>query len=467
MTRYGTYALQFVVSLGIASKLGPYYLGVYGFIQLILMYFQQINFGIPHSLNVFLVHEKKDKDRCERYISNSLWLYGVVSFIVLLLYLYAQLFSPDIFGSYKIDKFLPAISIIAILVYFNSIFSTILRARNKVNQLSFVLSVNVLINGIALLLFESYTLIWALLASQILSGVITSFVAIKSGVLPKLPNAIPALAIQKAILHKGLYLFLYNSCFYIINVSNRTIISIYYAVEEFGLFTFSFTIAHGVMMLLDSLMTLIFPKVIDLLSFKDVKVVEKNINTVRIAFVSSSHLLIYVGMLFFPLLVALMPTYSSALTSLNLIALTILMNTNGYGYTSLLIAQNKERTSAFISICALVVNVLCGMFLVTIVHVSFSYVILATVVAYLVFTFLCYMYGRRLLGVFTWRNAILHFFPIRLLVPYAAALAISIFQAEILVFIPIVLFVILNWKDIMAIKQLALKLYKNPNIADI
>ena len=63
LSRYGTYGLQFLVSLSIAAKLGPYYLGIYGFINLIVSYFGQINFGIPHSLNVLLVHHKSDNKK--------------------------------------------------------------------------------------------------------------------------------------------------------------------------------------------------------------------------------------------------------------------------------------------------------------------------------------------------------------------------------------------------------------------
>ena len=71
-----------------------------------------------------------------------------------------------------------------------------------------------------------------------------------------------SLTYQGAILKKGLLLFLYNTCFYFIIISVRTIISGNYEVEEFGLFSFSFTLAHAVMLLLESLMFVIFPKMI-------------------------------------------------------------------------------------------------------------------------------------------------------------------------------------------------------------
>lgn len=75
-TRYFTYGLQFVMSLIIAVRLGPYYLGIYGIIQLILNYINQINFGIPHSLNVLLVHNKQNLKKQNSLILNSIVLYS-------------------------------------------------------------------------------------------------------------------------------------------------------------------------------------------------------------------------------------------------------------------------------------------------------------------------------------------------------------------------------------------------------
>ena len=81
--RYTSYVIQFIISLVIAALLGPYYLGIYGFITLILNYCAVINFGIPSSLNVLMVHHKSNDKLCGDYIGNSFFIYCILSIILL------------------------------------------------------------------------------------------------------------------------------------------------------------------------------------------------------------------------------------------------------------------------------------------------------------------------------------------------------------------------------------------------
>ena len=92
-------------------------------------------------------------------------------------------------------------------------------------------------------------------------------------------------------------------------------------------------------MLLDSFNTIIFPKTLDLLSDGDKQQKAYCLEKMRKGYISSSHMLIYLSMIFFPVLIWLVPKYQIALTSMNMIALSILANTNSYGYSTMLIAE--------------------------------------------------------------------------------------------------------------------------------
>ena len=465
--RYGTYALQFIVSIAIATRLGPYYLGIYGFINLILSYFTHLNFGVPHSLNVLIIHNKNDYKKSGNYIANSLWLYFLVSMLVLILFLIVKYFNIQLNKDYTIDKYLFLIALIAILTYINSILSTVLRVRNKVVRLSVVQSLNVLINLIVVSLFNGELLVTALVLCNLLSNVIVLLICVCSNILPDFRETDLSLKVQKEILHKGFYLFMYNSCFYFITISIRTIVCGNYCVEDFGAFTFSFTIANAVMLLLDSLLTIIFPKIIDLLSSNNLVLIEHTLNNIRIGYISSSHLMIYTAMIFFPIILLLAPQYENSLTTMNLISLAVLMNTNSCGYSSLLIAQNKEKTSAVISLLALLSNIILGVILASVLKVNFSYIILATLLTYLFFSFMCVWKGKALLGMSSFEYALKNFFPIRLLIPYLCALIISCFRIEFLIWTPLTVYIIFNWHDLRIIKKMAIKIVNNSNIADI
>ena len=268
-TRYFTYGLQFIMSLIIAVRLGPYYLGIYGIIQLILNYINQINFGIPHSLNVLLVHNKQSLKKQNSLIINSLVLYSYLNFFLLLVLGIVKYFKFTEYGEIDIDKYLVLLSIIAALTYYNSIFSTVIRFKNKVNQMSIIGSIPVFVDMCVVWFFEKEELVMALTMSNLISCSFTIVYYKCIGVYPKCKKDNINISMQSIILKKGLYLFMYNSCLYFMLLGIRTIVSTNYSIKEFGYFTFSFTIVNAIMLLLNSLDVIVFPKVIDKLSVKN------------------------------------------------------------------------------------------------------------------------------------------------------------------------------------------------------
>lgn len=75
--------------------------------------------------------------------------------------------------------------------------------------------------------------------------------------------------------------------------------------------------------------------------------------------------------------------------------------------------------------------------------------------------------GRKMLGNSRVGDIIKTFFPIRLFIPYMIAFVISSFEMEFLIPVPVLLYISLNWRDLVSIKQMGMKLVHNPNIADI
>ena len=467
VTRYVTYGLQFIISLIIAVRLGPYYLGVYGLVNLILSYFGQINLGIPHSLNVLLIHNKNDIEKQERYILNSAFLLFALSFLIMIAVVLCTLFDFGQFCEYAISAYIPFIIAIAILTYFNSLVTTVIRFRNKVQFLSVIGTIPVLLSLAVVPFFRNERLVLALVCANLFSSSLILLLGIISGVFKTIRIENIRIAVQNEIIKKGFYLFFYNSCFYFILIVVRTIISSNYSIEEFGFFTFSFTIANAVMLLLDSLNIIVFPKTIDLLSHDNVGNKLTILNKLRVGYITLSHLLVYFAILLYPIFVLLFPQYSEALTSMNMVSLAILMNTNSYGYVTLLIAQNREYIAARISLIALTITIVVGLFMVKFGNVEFSYVILSMLIAYLLFSFIAAYEGNKVLGCKSFGYTLHHFFPIRLLIPYCVALQLSLLKCSLLSFLPILIFMMLNYNDLRYLFFLASKLKDTPNIIDV
>ena len=248
----------------------------------------------------------------------------------------------------------------------------------------------------------------------------------------------------------------------------RTIISSNYAVEDFGQFTFSFSLAHAVMLLLESLTFIIFPKVIGKLSSRNNDEVLQTIREYRSIYQTSAHGLIYLALCFFPFLISFFPKYDAALTSMNLVALTVLMDTSRSGYAELLIARSKERKLAVITIIALVLNCVLSLFEVKILQVRFSYVILASMVTYYFLALTLSIMGKKEIdGKSSFPAILFDVFPVRLLIPYLCALLLASFEVENFMFLPILLFIMLNYKECSTLFVLAKRILVNPEIVNL
>ena len=466
-SRYAVYGLQFITSMVVAGKLGPYYMGVYGFLQMILMYLTQINFGIPHSLNVLLVHNKENKELSDNYIGNSLLVLSALSLLVGIFYFYYRIFGIASFERYQVDKYVIWICIVGILQYFNTVYAVVVRIKNKLRLLAFLQSLTILLNFIAIWIFTSETLITVLVANNVLSNIICLYLVYKNGCFPKLSNIHIRKEIISEIVKKGFYLFLYNSCFYFIVISVRTIISANYAIEEFGKFTFSYSVGHALLLLSGAISTIVFPKMIDKLSSRNIQEVNQVLSTVKVSYISASYFLVFLALPFFPALLYFLPKYQDAIYALNLIALAVLINTNSFGYSTLLIARNKEKYSALISFLSLIINVGVALLLVKVFHVHYSLVILSIMITYLFFTIASTFVGTRIIGQYSLRRVLSDTFPIRLLVPYVVAVLLSVYHIENFIFLPLLLYVLLNRNDIKIIVMYIKKMISNQNLTDL
>ena len=466
-SRYLTYFIQFITSLIIAAELGPYYMGIWGFILLLLNYFQQINFGIANSFNVLYVLHKDNEKECNNYIGNSLVLLVYLSILVISFFLYYQLFGISYFDKFHVDKYIIWVSMIAVMQYFVIFFLNLFRVKNQLNRVTFCQSIIVLLNFACVFFFKGEELIQWLVAGYVVGNLLCIVMALTSGSIPKINEMKFSKRVQLIILKKGLYLFLYNTCFYFIIISIRTIISGNYSVEEFGLFTFSYTLANALMLVLDALMFIIFPKVIDKLSSNNNEEVNNTLHFLRTTYITSAHLLIYVAIPCFPLVLHFLPQYSGALMSLNLIALTILINANSSGYLELLISRNKEKLAAALSATALLVNCILALFMVKVLHVSFSTVIVSTLITYLFFSMAAMYFGRTIVGKFKLKDFLFQYFPLRLLIPYLLALIFIFNGLQDWLIVTMLIFFVMNIKVFERIMDALKTILIKPDVVNL
>ena len=467
VTRYVTYFVQFIVSILIAAKLGPFQLGVWGFVLLLINYFNIFNFGIPNSTTVLMVQHKKEQELAGQIEVSSMVLMGVISLIILTIGCYYAVFGIPLFEKYQIGSLCYLVCAIAILQHFVSLFSLIARVRGSIKEVAFAQTVIPMMTLMAVFLFSDR----ALLLSLVLCYLTGNALAILLFIQKKLVHfqGHPTREACQTIIHKGKYLFAYNVCFYLIFLSTKTVVSSYYSVEEFGFFTFAYTLANAVLLMMQAFTAIVFPKLIDKFGSNNYVEISKVLHEVRDSYVTMAHAIMYTAFLFFPILISFMPKYQDALPVIMYMGLTLLLYANSFGYSTLLIAQNAEKRLAVISFVSLSMNIAIALLLASVAHCNYKYVIFATMLAYVCFTLFCVVTGKNIIRTRkTIFDIVEESFPMRLLLPYMLMIASVIMQGNIIFLVAaILIFGFLNTRQIKGIISLFKRLLYNPNMVDV
>ena len=109
-----------------------------------------------------------------------------------------------------------------------------------------------------------------------------------------------------------------------------------------------------------------------------------------------------------------------------------------------------------------------GVILVVLFEVNFSYVIIATLIAYMVSSFLFVYEGEgMLLGQKSLKITMKHYFRLRMFIPYILAFIISCFNLEYLIPIPLVIYLLLNYRDLYFLLEFGKKIVNKPQVVDI
>ncbi len=466
-SRYGTYFIHFINSLFIAVYLGPYYLGVWGFITLVTSYMNHLSFGISDSVTAIISVNKSKDFYVQKIIGTAITMLLGLSVIAILFFTINEVFNFNLGSRYEFSTYSPIVVSIGILIYFNQLFNHVFRVYGKLFEIAFSQTIFPVLMMFAIIFFRNDELLWALLAANFLAF-FSSFLLY----IIRFPIKIKPIFIFhlfKVIQIKGWFLFIFNTSFYFIVISTRSLVSGFYSVEEFGYFTFAFSLANVMLLLLQAFSYLITPKILNRFASADNSQNIELLVKLRDAYVTSSHLLIHIAILIFPFFIALFPKYSSSLEVFKLIALSIVLYTNSFGYSGLLIAKGYEKKLAVIAFSALTINIICALVLIKIFQVPFTLVILATMMSYFIYVLMLGYLGRKMLKLKTTVFAILNdIYPLRLLIPYLLSLGLIVFSVPNSYFmLPLLVFLILNFKTLLKLKRIVKSIIINPNFINI
>jgi O-antigen/teichoic acid export membrane protein len=280
----------------------------------------------------------------------------------------------------------------------------------------------------------------------------------------------PDCSMAHTLLRKGFFLFLYNGSFNLIMLVTRSMVSFAYTDQEFATFSFALILANTIMLLFESFNFLIYPKTINRFSHaKGGNEILRILNLIRVNYITSVHLMMYVFILLYPLFIVFIPKYSSSSQVFTLLAMTVVFYSNCFVFSSLLTALGREKLLSVLSITALAVNAALGLLLVYGIKTGYEYVILSTLVAYLIYNImLWYASFRRLQMPVTVGSLLKDNFPLRLFLPFGICLAVAIMGFPVWLYFGVLfLFIILNRKQLTGIKDIVMRVINDSSILNI
>ena len=173
ISRYGTYIIQFINSLFIAVYLGPYYLGIWGFINLVIGYIGQINFGISHSVNVIVSINKQDEEYVRKIIGNGISMVICLSIVIVMFFILNKIGIVQIGSKYNFSNYIYPIALITALTHLNSLLSNIFRVFGKIHAIAINQTLYPVIVLFVIPFFRGERLLWAMLITNSVAFVIS------------------------------------------------------------------------------------------------------------------------------------------------------------------------------------------------------------------------------------------------------------------------------------------------------
>ena len=464
-SRYLVMAIQFFASIFIAVKLGSYHFGIWSFIILLISIGSIFNWGIGNAITIFYVQNKEDRELCNKYIFNSVLLVFITFIPPLLILGYDRIIGIHIFEKYHIGNLIYAIIATIMLQYLCSFFTNIFRVKNKLIEIVIQQSFWPICMFLLIFCASGETLLYCLTYSYTASSLLVVVMFICRRQIPWGGTA--DVGIMKKIAAKGFYLFMYNVCFMLIVFTTKFQISNFYSVEEFGYFAFAFTLAQGIMLLLDSVIFLMFPKMIDMLKGSDTQQIIAGITLLRKNYILPLHLLFYTVLAASPIFFYFLPQYSKSFKPFVLILCTLIMYSHCFGYNSYLLAQNKEREFSCIALGALLLNNLL-VYIFCITKCRFEYAILGTLITYIIYSFAVNCYAMYCLSEHSIKNYFVQNLPASLLLyMFTLFLTLTDSSAGKFFVITLILFIAFNIKRLKELCENVLTLIHNDKIMNV
>lgn len=394
LCRYVVYSLMLLRSLLAARSLGPYLLGIFGFISLLLQYLTYTGMGLQFAVNVEVATQPALDHRDT--LSTAVTFTLIVAFGIVLLGFTTQTFALGLFPKYSFHRYAALVGVIAGSALLQQVYTNIYRVYGRLAEIAIAEAVSAIVLLICTLVFHGDVLITALLIGLASSGMFAILLFAARAPL-HFHFVLRSLALRK-LLKIGLPLLLYNASFYLITLGAQTVVSIYYPLVAMGYYTLANGIANVALLGFSSISWIVYPRILQKtragLPVEEVTSVTDRVN---IVFGTGVFLLVFAVILCLPVLFLILPNFKPAGSTLTILLISQALLQGSFGFNCLAIARQKQMAVAIVSLLSVgVVTILAT--IVGASGLSFIWIAISVLAGSICFTALQARIGHSLLG---------------------------------------------------------------------
>ncbi len=360
--QYLSYGLQFINAILIAKYLGVLYFGIYSFLLLINQYLLYSSIAPSYSLNAILASRKNENEFVGKLWNNALLLSCTLVGLVFLSSEIIIFYTPNIFLKYHFSEYSDLVLLIFALTSINNLFVNLYRIYGLLQKINFNQLIIPLIQFITIFFVKEKELLYYLLVGTVAANIISLLLFLHK---TPLKNGFSFnKLIFKDISTRGFHLLLYNVSFYLILLSSRTIVSIYYSAEELGYYTLAVNLSNAIFIIVGAFSSILYPKLLFKFSTCNEDQIKQLLLKFQSLYITGCYLLTFLGFLAIPLIELFLPQYTQAMPAFKILLLTQLFLNNNFGNSILLVAKKKERSMTN--------NALSGMILIIVISLIFT-----------------------------------------------------------------------------------------------
>ncbi len=444
----------------IADKLSLIDYGNYGFALLFIQYMSYSNLGINYSSSIIASDKSYRNIFSENLIAyNALFITLITSVILLLIFFFTQEIS--FFGQYSFSQYYLLLIIISILQNFNLLYVNLFRFYNRYNEINLYYLLPGLIQ-LPLILFSNpntliNTLFYSLIFSYIISFLLFSFSFYRSTESAELKLDLTSVRI---LVFRGFSLLIYNITYYGFFLSFRTFVSINFSSDDFAIFNFAYNISNALMLFLGTLSFLYYPTLINKISIaKNNHMLSTFVINIRDFYCITFILLVFVLLLFSPLIASFLPKFNGSLIILETLLMGQIVLAHTYGFTTLMIQKNYDRKLIIYAVISIISIIALSIIFESYFKLSLSYLSIALVLGLVLYNILLYKFIIQSYSSALKEKFVNH----RIILPLILYVFLRItFNDTFYVYVlTLCIFVLGNYRSIIQIFHLIKKIVKN------